>query len=162
MGSLLARPAKNQSSQSLSAFYAFQKLAERDLEGGCQRCQVAETDLAHTSLEVRYVNLVNTRLFGKVNLPPTPFLSELPDFFAKLDANIRRHSSTIDLVEALYLVDALSRELRAKDRPVVPISRFGPDRDVRPIRKSYEFFNQGGIAAMRCGLLKKTGNDDSL
>ncbi len=124
--SVLRRPAKDRSSQGLSAFYAFQKLAERDLEGGCQRCQVAETDFAHTSLEVRYVNLVNTRLFGKVNLPPTPFLSELPDSFAKLDANIRRHSSSIDLVEALYLVDALSREPRAKDRCVVPVSRFGP------------------------------------
>src|ERR1700722_13167555 len=164
---LLGRPAKNQSSQNLSTFYAFQKLAERDLEGGCQRRQVAETDLAHTSLEVRYVNLVNTRLFGKVNLPPTPFLSELPDSFAKLDANIRRHSSSVDLVEALYLVDALSRELRDADRCVVPVSRFGPgvpgraDDTTAVARTSGQsenpmnYSNREGIAAMSCGLLKE-------
>jgi hypothetical protein len=112
--SVLRCPGKDRQSQYLSAFYALQKLAERDLEGGCQRCQVAQTDLARTSLEVRYMNFVNTRLFGKVDLPPTPFLSELPDSFTKLDANIGRHSSSIDLVEALYLVDALSREHPAK------------------------------------------------
>jgi hypothetical protein len=77
---------------------------------------VAKTDLAGTSFEVRYMNLMNTRLFGKVDLPPTPFLSELPDFLAKLDANIRQHSSSIDLVEALYLVDALFRLVYASDR----------------------------------------------
>ena len=135
---------------------------------------MAETDLARTALKVGDVDLVNSRLFGKVDLPPTPFLSELPDSFAKLDANIRRHSSSIDLVEALYLVDALSRELRAKDRPVVPISRFGRDMPGRaddttavagtsgqsenPMNSS----TREGIAAMRCGLLKETGNDDPL
>ena len=119
--SVLRLPGKNRSSQGLSAFYALQKLAERDLEGGRQRRQVAETNLAHTSLKVRYVNLVNTRLFGKVNLPPTPFLSELSDSFAKLDANIRSHSSSIDLVEALYLVDALSRHKRYGDEQALPL-----------------------------------------
>jgi hypothetical protein len=87
---------------------------------------VAKTDLAGTSFEVRYMNLMNTRLFGKVDLPPTPFLSELPDFLAKLDANIRPHSSSIDLVEALYLVDALFREIRAEDGSMVPVSSIGP------------------------------------
>jgi hypothetical protein len=76
---------------------------------------VAETDLARSSFEVRYMNLMNTRLFGEINLPPTPFLSELPDSFAKVCAHIRGHSSSIDLVEALYLVDALSREIRVED-----------------------------------------------
>jgi hypothetical protein len=107
----IGQPAKDRSSQSLSAFYTFQKLAERHLKGRCQGRQVAKTDLAGTSFEVRYMNLMNTGLFGKVDLPPTPFLSELPDSFAKLDANIRRHLSSIDLVEALYLVDALSCEI---------------------------------------------------
>lgn len=60
------------------------------------------------------MDLVNSRLFGKVDLLPTPFLSELPDSFAKLDAHIRGHSSSIDLVEALYLVDALSADRRAE------------------------------------------------
>jgi hypothetical protein len=110
----------------LSALYTFQKLAERHLKGRCQSRQVAETDLARTSFEVRYMNLMNTRLFGKVDLPPTPFLSELPDSFAKLDANIGRHLSSIDLVEALYLVDALSRKIWAEDCSVVPVSCIGP------------------------------------
>jgi hypothetical protein len=87
---------------------------------------VAETDLSGTSFEVRYMNLMNTRLFGKVDLPPTPFLSELPDSFAKVCAHIRGHSSSIDLVETLYLVDALSREIRPEDCSVVPVSRIGP------------------------------------
>jgi hypothetical protein len=174
VASVLWWPAKDRSRQSLSALYAFQKLTERNLEGGCQRCQVAETNLSRTSLKVRNMNLVNTRLFGQVDLPPTPFLSELPDSFAKLDANIRRHSSSIDLVEALYLVDALSRKIRAKDRSVAPISRFGPGvpgrvddttavagtsaQSENPMNSS----TREGIAAMRCGLLKETVNDDSL
>jgi len=101
------------------------------------------------------MNLMNTRMFGKVDLPPTPFFSELPDSFAKLDANIGRHSSSIDLVEALYLVDALSCDLRVEDGSVVPVSsiapacRGGPTTrwrwlGVSPNRKSYESFNQGG------------------
>ncbi len=75
---------------------------------------MAQSDLACTALQVRDMDLVNSRLFGKVDLPPTPFLSELPDSFAELDAHIRGHSFSIDLVEALYLVDALSAEHRAK------------------------------------------------
>jgi hypothetical protein len=99
---------------------------------------VAETNLARTSLEVRYVNLMNTRLFGEVDLPPTPFLSELPDSFAKVCAHIRGHSSSIDLVEALYLVDALSCEIRAEDCSVVPVSWIGPARrDVPTTRRQW-------------------------
>jgi hypothetical protein len=174
--SVLRRLDKDGSSQDLFAFYTFQKLAERHLKRRCQSRQVAETDLARTSFEVRYMNLMNTRLFGKVDLPPTPFLSELPDSFAKLDANIRRHSSSIDLVEALYLVDALSREIRAEDGSVVPVSRIGPGLPGRagdtaavagagtaaqtdnPTNPS----TRGGITPTRCGLLKEAGNDDSL
>ena len=113
--SVLGRLDQDGLRQGLAAFYTFQKLAKRHLKGRCQSRQVAETDLTRTSFEVRYMNLMNTRLFGKVDLPPTPFLSELPDSFAKLDANIGRHSSSIDLVETLYLVDALSREIRIED-----------------------------------------------
>jgi hypothetical protein len=143
---------KDGSSQGLSALYTFQKLAERHLKGCCQSRQVAKTDLARTSFEVRYMNLMNTRLFGEVDLPPTPFFSELPDSFAKVCAHIRGHSSSIDLVEALYLVDALSRDIRFEDGSMVPVSRIasacrggrqhdGGGWDVSPNRKSYESFN---------------------
>jgi hypothetical protein len=164
---------KDRSSQSLSAFYTFQKLTERHLKGRCQSRQVTETDLARTSFEVRYMNLMNTRLFGKVDLPPTPFLSELPDSFAKLDANIRRHSSSIDLVEALYLVDALSREIRVDDGSMVPVLRIAPAcrggpttrrqwlrRQPKP--KSYESSTREGNHGHGCGPLMGTFNDDSL
>lgn len=169
--SVLQRPDKVGASYGLglSAFDTFQKLTERHLKGSGQSRQVTETDLTRTSLEVRYMDLVNTRLFGKIDLPPTPFLSELPDSFAKLDANIKRHSSSIDLVEALYLVDALSREIRAKDRSVVPVSRVGPGvpgsaddttavagttaQSENPMNSS----TREGIAAMRCGPLEETG-----
>jgi hypothetical protein len=121
--SVLRRLDKDGSSQGLSAFYTFQKLAERHLKGRCQSRQVAKTDLARTSFEVRYMNLMNTRLFGEVDLPPTPFLAELPDSFAKVCAHIRGHSSSIDLVETLYLVDALSREIWVEDGSMVPVLR---------------------------------------
>ena len=98
------------------------------------------------------MNLMNTRLFGEVDLPPTPFLAELPDSFAKVCAHIRGHSSSIDLVEALYLVDALSREIRVDDGSMVPVLRIAPAcrggpatrrqwlrRQPKP--KSYESFN---------------------
>jgi hypothetical protein len=110
----------------LFAIHSLEEFAGRHLERGSKSRQVAQTDLACTSFEVRYMNLMNTRLFGEVDLPPTPFLSELPDSFAKLDANIRRHSSSIDLVEALYLVDALSRKIRVEDGSMVPVLRNAP------------------------------------
>ena len=120
------------------------------------------------------MNLMNTRLFGKVDLPPTPFLSELPDSFAKVCAHIRGHSSSIDLVEALYLVDALSRKIRVEDGSVVPVLRIAPACQAglatrrqwlgcQPKPKILRILQPGkGITATRCGLLKETGNDDSL
>jgi hypothetical protein len=120
------------------------------------------------------MNLMNTRLFGKVDLPPTPFLSELPDSFAKLDANIRRHSSSIDLVEALYLVDALSCEIRpriilwSRSRVWTHPARARADDTKAMAGTSAQTENpmnsstREEITAMRCGLLKETGNDDSL
>jgi hypothetical protein len=100
---------------------------------------MTKSDLARAPLEIGDVDLVNSRLFGKVNLPPTPFLSELPDSFAKLDANIRRHASSIDLVEALYLVDALSREIRAEDGSMVRSRVLGPAcRDAPTTRRQWQ------------------------
>ena len=158
----------------LSAFYTFQKLAERHLKGRSQSRQVAKPDFARTSFEVRYMNLMNTRLFGEIDLPPTPFLSELPDSFAKVCAHIRGHSSSIDLVEALYLVDALSRDIRVEDGSMVPVSRIAPacrggpatrrrwlGRQPKP--KILRILQPGKrITATRCGLLEEVGNDDSL
>ncbi len=136
----------------LSPFYALQKLAERHLEGSGQSRQVAQSNLARTALQVRDMDLVNTRLFGEVDLPPTPFLSELPDSFAKLDANIRGHSSSIDLVEALYLVDALSlrrvgQNFRHSAESAIPSLTVSARRAtgcgtyVVPRENSYEIFN---------------------
>jgi hypothetical protein len=172
--SVRRRRDKDRSRRGLSAFYTFQKFAERHLKGSSQSCQVAETDLARTSFEVRYMNLMNTRLFGKVDLPPTPFLSELPDSFAKVCAHIRGHSSSIDLVETLYLVDALSREIQVENVSCSPGLAFRPglpgragDRtavagtSAQP--KILRILQPGkGITATRCGLLEEAGNDDSL
>jgi hypothetical protein len=140
------------SPEALSAFYTLQKFAEGHIESRRKSCEMTKSDLARAPLEIGDVDLVNSRLFGKVNLPPTPFLSELPDSFAKLDANIRRHSSSIDLVEALYLVDALSHKIRVDDGSMVPVLRIAPAcrggpatrrqwlrRQPKP--KSYESFN---------------------
>ena len=76
---------------------------------------MAKSHLTRTPLEIRYVDLMNTRLLGEVDLPPVPLLSKLPDSVAKLAAYIGVHTSSIDLVEALYLVDALSEPQRCED-----------------------------------------------
>jgi hypothetical protein len=75
---------------------------------------MAKPNLARTPFKIGYVDLMNPRLFGKVDLSPASLLAELPNSVANLDANIGVHSSSIDLVETLYLVDALSRSKRAE------------------------------------------------
>jgi hypothetical protein len=50
---------------------------------------------------------MNPGLLGQVDLSPAPLLSKLSNSFAELDTHIWGHSSSIDLAEALYLVDAL-------------------------------------------------------
>jgi len=172
---VLRRLDQDGPSQGLAAFYTFQKLAERHLKGRCQSRQVAETDLTRTSFEVRYMNLMNTRLFGKVDLPPTPFFTELPDSLTKLDAHIGRHSSSIDLVETLYLVDALSYDIRVEDGSMVPVSRIDPACRGGPATRRRRWLGRqpkpkilrilqpgNAITARRCGLLEEAGNDDSL
>jgi hypothetical protein len=62
----------------------------------------------------------------EVDLSPAVLLTKLPDSFADLDADIRGHSPSIDLVEALYLVDALFRLVYTSDR--AKISRVEPKR----------------------------------
>jgi hypothetical protein len=46
-------------------------------------------------------------VFSQVDLSPAVLLTELSDSLADLDADVRGHSPSIDLVQALYLVDAL-------------------------------------------------------
>jgi hypothetical protein len=160
--------------ETLSTLYALQELAERHLEGSRKSRQMAKSYLPRTPLEIGDVDLVNTRLFGKVDLPPAPLLSELSDSLANLDANIGVHSSSIDLVEALYLVDALSRKIRVEDGSGVPVSRIAPEcrgntatrrRWLRrqPKLKILRILQPGkGITATRYGLLEEAGNDDLL
>ena len=52
---------------------------------------------------------MDSGVLREVDLSPAVLLTKLPDSFADLDADIRGHSPSIDLVEALYLVDALFR-----------------------------------------------------
>jgi hypothetical protein len=47
-------------------------------------------------------------LLGQVDLPPAALLAKLADVFSELDADIKGHFSSIDLADALYLVDTLS------------------------------------------------------
>jgi hypothetical protein len=53
----------------------------------------------------------------QVDLSPGSFLAELPNSLAKLEAHVRWHPLSIDLVEALYLAHALSA---SHDRRRVP------------------------------------------
>jgi hypothetical protein len=86
---------------------------------------MAKSDFARTALQIGDVDLMNTTLLGEVDLPPTILLSKLPDSFTKLDADIRGHSSSIDLVEALYLVDALSGENQSTSENLPPGKHLG-------------------------------------
>jgi hypothetical protein len=69
---------------------------------------MAKSNLARPSFKIGYMNLMDSRLLSQVDLSPAPLLSEHSDSFTKLRTHIRGHSSSINLVEALYLVDALS------------------------------------------------------
>jgi hypothetical protein len=88
---------------------------------------MAKSHLAHTPFEVGDVNFMDAGVLREVDLSPAVLLTKLPDSFADLDADIRGHSPSIDLVEALYLVDALFRLVYTSDR--AKISRVEPKRD---------------------------------
>ena len=53
------------------------------------------------------MDLVNSRMLSQVDLPPAPLPPEFPDSLAELDTHIEWHPLSIDLVDALYLVDTL-------------------------------------------------------
>ena len=69
---------------------------------------MAKPDLAHSPFKIRNVNLMDSRVLRQVDLSPASFFAELSNSLAKLEADIRGHPPSIDLVEALYLADALS------------------------------------------------------
>ena len=98
----------------LSAVNALQELAERQIEGGGKSGQMAKPDLAHSPFKIRNVNLMYPGMLSQVDLSPASFFAELPNSLAKLEADIRGHPPSIDLVEALYLADALSALTQCK------------------------------------------------
>ena len=69
---------------------------------------MTQPDLARSPLQIGNMNLVDSGLLGQVDLPPAALLAKLADVFSELDADIRGHPSSIDLADALYLVDTLS------------------------------------------------------
>jgi hypothetical protein len=77
---------------------------------------MAKSYLAHTPFQIGDVDLMDSGVLREVDLSPAVLLTKLPDSFADLDADIRGHSPSIDLVEALYLVDALFCLVYASDR----------------------------------------------
>ena len=70
-----------------------------------------QPDLARSPFEVGDMDFVDSGLLGQVDLPPAALLAKLADAFSELDADIRGHSSSIDLADALYLVDTLSGDV---------------------------------------------------
>jgi hypothetical protein len=77
---------------------------------------MAKSYLAHAPFQIGDVDLMDSGVLREVDLSPAVLLTKLPNSFADLDADIRGHSPSIDLVEALYLVDALFRLVYASDR----------------------------------------------
>jgi len=69
---------------------------------------MAQPYFARSPLQVGDMDFVDSGLLGQVDLPPAALLAKLADAFSELDANIRGHSSSIDLADTLYLVDTLS------------------------------------------------------
>jgi hypothetical protein len=111
----------------LSGVDPLEELAQGQSEGSCQTRKMAKSHLAHTPFQIGDVDLMDTGVLRKVNLSPAVLLTEIPDSFADLDADIRGHSPSIDLVEALYLVDALFRLVYASDW--AKISRVEPKQN---------------------------------
>ena len=125
-----------------------------------------KSDLANAPLKIGDVNLMNSRLFGQVDLSPAPLLSKLPDSFANLDANIGGHSSRIDLVEALYLVHALFRQTlqhayrhaaHGIDRPSVLADRISGGRGLALAEEIRRILLRDMLVTKRCVLLKCLG-----
>ena len=75
---------------------------------------MAKPDLAHSPFKIRNVNLMYPGMLSQVDLSPASFFAELSNSLAKLEADIRWHPTSIDLVEALYLADALSTLTQCK------------------------------------------------
>jgi hypothetical protein len=92
----------------LSPVNAFQELTEGQFEGGRQSGQVAKPNLTDPPFKIRNVNLMDSRVLRQVDLSPASFFAELSNSLAKLETDIWGHPTSIDLVEALYLADALS------------------------------------------------------
>lgn len=86
---------------------------------------MAQSDFTCSSLQVRDVNFMDSTLFSEVDLPPAALLSQFSNSLTKLDANIKGHSSSIDLAEALYLVDALSGTIRGPSEFSASVSGYG-------------------------------------
>lgn len=117
--------SETRSAETLSALHAVQEFAERKVEGSRESCQMAQSDFTCSSLQVRDVNFMDSTLFSEVDLPPAALFSQFSNSLTKLDANIRGHSSSIDLVEALYLVNALSRGIRGQSEFSASVSSHG-------------------------------------
>jgi hypothetical protein len=69
---------------------------------------MAKSDLPHAALKIGYMYLMDSGLFRQIDLSPPSLLTEIPDSPAELDTDIRRHSSSIDLVDALFCPEQLS------------------------------------------------------
>jgi hypothetical protein len=164
---------QRRSTGTLSALHAVQEFAERKAECSRESCQMAQSDFTRTSLQVRNVNFMDSALFSEVDLPPATLLSQFSNSLAKLDANIRGHSSSIDLAEALYLADALSRNSGAKRIFHIGFKSWGRDHRVSPttsrrpgegqtLPKSDEFQPGHRLRRLLEIRLREWDNDDSM
>ena len=65
---------------------------------------MVQPHLAHAPFQIGDVNLMDAGLFRQVDLSPAVLLTEIADSLADLDADIRGHPPSIDLVDALFLL----------------------------------------------------------
>lgn len=91
--------------------------------------KVVEADFAGAALDVRNMDLMHTRMLGKIDLPPSLFPPELSDPFPEPGGWCRLHSSSMEFVYALNLVYTLfHRIFRRRARRIrtqIPRNRKG-------------------------------------
>ena len=86
---------------------AFQQFREGSSQSEGDLAECPQSRLACTALQVRDVDLMDSRLLGKVDLPPALRAAQFPDSLACRRADVPCHAFIIGLAFALYLAHPL-------------------------------------------------------
>jgi hypothetical protein len=75
----------------IGALQSIHEFGYGDAQAVCYFLKQSDTGFLLSDLQVRYVILVNTSVFGKVDLPPTASFPQFSDSLSQQDANVSCH-----------------------------------------------------------------------